>query len=429
MTIELPHQHYSDFAPSVTGSGETASTSLDAVDYGNPEAVNNARHAIMRLDVWSSFGDWGFQQGREQDAVEAFADTLLCEKAVTWQRDNPGRQPVEGLSEKSRQGAQATFLAFLSPRGAEAITGQQEVTPDGMRFMPNTGIAELNSLLSAALVHGGTTDRQVQSATGDFGGGGWGFDALEDAEFMGAQSNQIGDYAAAADCYESAARWAESHNEPERAKADWANAADNRDLEAWAKNAARQPGEAAKAFEAAASAYMASGHPDEAKEALLKAAEAWDLEASAQDRAGHPDLAAQAYEKKAAARTAAGQAELAKADWRKAASEWIKKASLEQSAGHPALAAAAYEKAAAASEAAGSQEEVEMAYGKAAEQWRAAGRPELAAVAFEKQAAAWRALHNHWMAWEALEKAAAAWYEAGEPGRAQWDQAGAGYTS
>lgn len=426
MTIELPRQHYSDFAPSVTGASETASASLDAVDYGNPEAVKKARDAIMHMDVWSSFGDWGLRRGSEEDAVGAFADAVLCGKAASWQHDNPGLKPVEGLSDEHKQKAQATFLSLLSPRGAQAITGKQEVTPDGMRFMPNTGIADLDSLLTAALPHVGTMDRLVPTPAGAFGGGGWGFsstdDILDNEEWWAGDAHRQGDYALAAGRYEKAAREAESYHKPERAKAEWAKAADEWVLQAWAKNAARQHAEAAEAFEAAARSWAASGHPDEAKDALLKASGQWDLEATAQFSAGHPDLAAQAYEKMAAARTAAGQAEPAKLDWGKAARAWTEEASSARSAGDPASAAAAYEKAAAASEAADSPGEVEAAYGRAAEQWQAAGRPDLAAAAFEKQAAAWMALHHRAMAAEALEKAAAAWEAAGRPDLAAADR-------
>lgn len=325
---------------------------LDDVDYSDADAVEHARAAILRMEVWSDIGVWAFRHEGAPDAVAAIAEMALCGQAAIWQRDNPGRQLAEGLDRNHLEAAQVTLLGLLSPSGAHAMTACYEMLPQGARYMPDTGYPDADVLLGMA----------ISDSTLEFAGSVWEAAGEYDEAAM-AYDKVATDWWRAGKCEQAAQAYEKAARNCEAVHA-YADAARVYDKAATAWQFDRQFAEAAQACEMAAGACHADGRPDDAAQAYTKAATMWMTE-------GDPGQAAWVYEQAARSWLAAGMFQAASQAWEAAAGHWIE-------AGYPARAKPA-------------RAEQAMALDRVAASWKAAGRSDKADRICQQQAESWGA--------------------------------------
>lgn len=120
-SIHLPLAHYNGFALSDRRQIQIDNLDLPNLDCADVRAVTEARSAITQMTPWDRLIDWVFHGNAKQQALQAIAAILLCERACKWQEDNPGAHPVDGLSAQDRRVAQCELVSLLSPEGARKM--------------------------------------------------------------------------------------------------------------------------------------------------------------------------------------------------------------------------------------------------------------------------------------------------------------------
>lgn len=249
---------------------ECGNPMLDDVDYDNIEAVERAREAILRMGVWNAVA-WVFEPGGEHEALEAIADAFLCQQAAIWQRNHPDRLLVAGLSERHLHAAQVRVLSLLSSRGAQTMTADYVLMPDGIRYLPKTGYGEADEMLTMVV------SEPVMHAVleGTAGSCHAAAHLAEHAharamywERVGGRELATGNFEAAALSQEAAARVWQGAGRPTQAGVIYDKAAEN-----WWR--LDRYDEGARASEKSAVAWAVAGEPGQAGRAYLEAAMGW----------------------------------------------------------------------------------------------------------------------------------------------------------
>lgn len=293
---------------------------LEDVDYSNPVAVGCARDAILRMRLWDGVVEMAVEAGSEIEAREAIADIVLCQKAVTWQRDNPTRQPVAELSEGHLQAAQVRLFRLLSVDGVNAMTARYRMLPDGIGYTPATGYAEADEMLATvvsesvvkAVLEG--PDRACCAAQTLAGHAeAWRLSRRSYAtalhwDIAGLVHQIDTDFRQAALAQETAAAAWEAAARPEDAAVTYEKASEN-----WSQAEAQR--EAAQACEKAAVAWATAGESGQAGRVWEEVAKIWYFGSESAMAAQANERAAEAYLDAGETRLAVNALVMAAASW------------------------------------------------------------------------------------------------------------------
>lgn len=308
------------------GTGQAARISLANVDYSDLVAVRAVRDSIPSWEVWDDIVDGAFLDRRAPDALRAIASIIVCQQAAVWSRQHAGAQPAPGLSMDDLLAAQVELFSLLSPSGLSFMTDRRDVAAGGIRYMPQTGDAEVDDLLETIV------SEPVITALLALPGASYAANTLnahaeawrnlapqrERAEKLRMQAKRArdcGDFFHAAHTLERAAMvWSRADESGRVAAQTLCHAASNWKIIGGYDRAAMlqihaakmwtvagQPDDAAQAYAAAAGDLNLADRPDLAKKMYGEEAQSWEaaddlpFAAVAWQRAGSPDRAARLW--------------------------------------------------------------------------------------------------------------------------------------
>lgn len=147
--------------PNLTTYTTASNNANVTTDYGNPiprnvdftdqTAVDSAGETIKQV-ARTIVASWAIQpESKAEEAVDAMTSIAMCRKAALWDQANYGATPVEGFEQEHLLAATVKLFSVISTEGLRAMTNRYEVVAEGIRYLPDTGDAEVDDLLSTVV--------------------------------------------------------------------------------------------------------------------------------------------------------------------------------------------------------------------------------------------------------------------------------------